>query len=122
MNASEFAKSLRELADWYDEHPDVPLPAAANFNAFLDDRDALARVARLIGIAEKGADPNYFFLKKRFGEISLDFNVARAVACERRVVGVREIPETVVPARTEEIVEWDCHPIFKTNGASPAGG
>jgi hypothetical protein len=37
--------------------------------------------------------------------------------CERVVVGTRElpevrIPETIIPARTEEIVEWRCKPFL----------
>jgi len=39
------------------------------------------------------------------------YYVKREAVCTRRVVGTKEIPEQIVPARTEEVVEWDCEPV-----------
>lgn len=32
---ANFTSSLRELADWYDDNPEMPLPVTSTFNVFV---------------------------------------------------------------------------------------
>ena len=41
----------------------------------------------------------------------LNYFCKREAVCTKRVVGTKEVPEQVIPARTEEVVEWDCTPV-----------
>lgn len=45
------------------------------------------------------------------GGYEVTYSIAREAVCERKVIGTREIAERVIPARTEEIVEWECKPV-----------
>ena len=109
---TSFIKGLRQIADFYETHPEIPTPYVDKLFAFLQTRDQMTEVARAIGTCEKGADDNYFWLRKTFGTFKVEWNVSRNVACRRVVVGTREVPEQVIAAHTEEIVEWHCDPIL----------
>lgn len=38
------------------------------------------------------------------------YKAKRELICTKKVVGTEEVPEKVIPARTKEIVEWECEP------------
>jgi len=103
---SEIA-GLRELADFLEVHPNVPMPYVSTVNAYVRDREALQRVVREVGSVEKGADDNYMYVRRQFSGVSYEINIRRELVCAKRVVGTRTVPE-----HTEEIVEWDCGSIL----------
>ena len=118
MTAHEYADGLRQIADWYEEHPEIPVPHMDSVDIYaVRDRDDLQRVARALGHCEKDSATaeSLFALKRRFGALWLRFCWNRAQVCTRRVIGVEEIAEHVIPACTREIVEWDCEPIFQVD-------
>lgn len=106
-----YTAGLRELADWLDAHPEVPLPylgahpAADRFNPTAaihvhplligggDPRDVLAAVARAMGNATKtvSASGSRMHVWRDFAGISVTASADRADVCERVVVGVEEI-------------------------------
>lgn len=108
----EFIRDLRAIADFYDTY-DVPIPSVFRLDAFLETKAEIIEVARKLGTVQKGVPTdNWFFLTKKFGNIQIDWNVARKEVCERVVVGQREVPERLIPASLEDVVEWRCDPIL----------
>lgn len=116
---AEFTAGLRELADWYDAHPEIALPIAEMaVYSEPDTKERAAVVARTLGgFIQKEIIGTYLRLKRTFGPVELRFVFERDAVCVARVVRVDEIPEEVIPehvipAHTREIVEWDCQPIL----------
>jgi hypothetical protein len=124
-----FVAALRELADLYESHPELPIPAASTLwlNVFLWDQDPnvakpkLAAIARAVAPARKNSSDDWFSIRKDIGgswddvkgAIRVDFNAVRKAVCTPRVVSIEHvpekvIPEQVIPARDVEVLEWDC--------------
>lgn len=118
----EFCDGLRALADWYEAHQDIAVPFAPCVNnAALDTKDEAANVIRALGSCEKLYGDTIVTIRKKFGSVSADFIFFRQEVCTLKVVGKREVPETVIeareavviPAHTVDITEWECLPILK---------
>ena len=128
---SELAAQLRALADIYEAHPDVAQPYSVQYGNpelyFCRDKDQFAATVKAFGPGEKRDEKT----NSMSGTISFVPSAFRAIeivaykaqVCERVVVGTREIPEQripekVIPARTEEIVEYRCRPFLQTEEAA----
>jgi len=104
-----FVAALRELADFFEQHPNVKVPYNTVVDTFVTTRDELAENAR--GSAwEKVYNGDWFSLRKVFGDdehgVVLEVNCSRTTVCRRVVKGTR-----VIPARAEQVVEdveWVC--------------
>jgi len=110
----QFAESLLALADFYEAHPEVPLPCPELNNYSLDTKDDAALLAKALRTFEKRYSDSLLIVAKKFGLIELRFFLNRDSVCTSRVVGVETIPAQfiearTIPARTKEILEWDCH-------------
>lgn len=80
----------------------------------------MRRIAKALRNAKKNYNGDSFSLSKTFGEspwrpgsITIAFQTTRQAVCRKVVKEVKEIPEEIVPskvipARTEEVVEWVC--------------
>lgn len=118
MSPKEYAKSLRLIAEWYENQPEeTPVPTTEIYATtwWEDDKVQLLKalaVSKQLGDCKKRYTASSFYVERKFGAITLSFGFERNAVCTRRVVGTKEIPEHVIPARTEEIVEWDCHPLL----------
>jgi hypothetical protein len=66
----------------------------------------LAKVIAVIGPCKKAYTDDQFTVSKEVGGVHFQWSANRQVVCNRRVTGVR-----VVPERTVEDVEWDCETI-----------
>lgn len=91
--------------------PGVPIPyelGAAALNVFTLTADEFARAVRAIGGGKKHGNDSFYWFEKTFGPVRLHINVNRSTVCRKIVVGTRDIPEHVEPARTVEVVEWAC--------------
>ena len=107
MTTIEYADGLRQIADWYEAHPEAPLPRTNVVGVYtVDTRDELAAVARMLGSCEKRFTDNLFHLSRDFGALTLDFVSSRRAVCTRRVVGTRTVPAR--PEHEVEEIEWDC--------------
>lgn len=124
---AEFAASLRKLADWYEEHPTIPLPdEEISVTADLDSKEAAAEILRACLPCKKEYTGGLFVVKKPIGSLTLKFIFWRDAVCERVVVGTKEVPEKVIPAteeriepaHIEEIVEWRCEPVMQEREAA----
>lgn len=105
----DWIQGLREMADWFEQHPDrIPTYNNLVVNLFAADRDELVAYARELGKVAKNPVGDYFALVKRFGPHRIDANLPREEVCRKVVVGTRQVPERVIEAHEEEIVEWVC--------------
>lgn len=117
----DLVASLRELADFVErkglELPELDVSATAWPSDYDPTtwqtvegrgRKIMRRVAKALAPCFKDYNGDYFSLARKFGVISLKITTSRNKVCERKVVGFKEIPERVLPAMTEEVVEWVC--------------
>jgi hypothetical protein len=117
----KFSQSLREIADFYDQHPEIKTPSLCEMSIFGADKDQIALGAKAFGKAEKKFEGDNFCLIKTFPSgMKLEYFANRERVCERVKVGEEVIPAHVIPAREETIVaekvkdvfEWRCGSIF----------
>jgi hypothetical protein len=118
----EIAAGLRDLADWIEKNPEVPLPyelAGSSLHIYsVKGKEDLAKVARAMGNCEKSTDSQFFRVWRKFGPILLEALDYRENVCERIVTSSETIvemvpdPEFEVPkieqSRVVETVEWRC--------------
>jgi hypothetical protein len=99
-------RGLRELADFLEQHPAVPIPMLDGQNAFVTSRDELAAIARA-GSWEKLWLDQWFVLIRQFsGSVTLHVNAERSTVCRKVVTGTKTLPAT--PEREVETYEWVC--------------
>lgn len=96
---------LRQLADFIEAHPQLPVPYGNNLNVFAEDKATLAALARVGNVRwDKHANGEYFYLKAQFdGGHSYEINIQRALVCRKVVTGSH-----IEPAKIVEDVEWTC--------------
>lgn len=120
----ELVEGLRALADFIETHPELPVddPYVKVDWWIYDDhikrgrtaKEKMRLVARAMGTARKDYSSWYFDLNRKFGKlVTLEFTTHRENVCERVVKEVIHHPEEIVPqkviaARTEEVIEWVC--------------
>ena len=124
MKPKEYAESLRLLADWFEQQPDdvpTPFPLISYYVwgfevPFERQKDLALRIARSFGEADKDYVGDTFSISKNFGGIKLNYLFHRDVVCTARVVGTKQVEETLYVKTgrmiEENIVEWDCHPLL----------
>jgi hypothetical protein len=122
----ELVEGLRKLADFIEEHPELPISdpeISVEYwihepYTFDDDqrsvKERMQVAARALGRANKEYYGSYFNLSRKFSEhVKLEFTSDRQEVCRRVVKEVvhhpeQIVPQKVLPARTEEVVEWVC--------------
>lgn len=112
----KYANALRELAKFFDEHEEVPIPNIRTiFNLWNLPVESVPIIARAFGQAKKEyIGDSLFVLKRTFGEAaSLEANWNRERVCTRVVVGQKQVVEKVPVAfeevnKTVDVVEWRC--------------
>lgn len=135
---AEYIRGLREIADWLEAHPEVPLPwhktaqtgqLEYSLEIYLNgdgQKAQLATIGRAMGKAEKVAidSLNRFNLVRRFGGIAVVAVADREEVCTKVVTGVETVTKKVkdptllaaVPEVevTEEVetYEWRCGSIL----------
>ena len=125
----ELAAQLRMLADIYEQHPDLPQPhdlsTGIGLPIYCHDKETFAATVKTFGGGSKVSDKETIsFIPDAMPRVRI--TTWHSKICERVVVGTREVPEEVVPptkgyvvpAHTEEIVEWRCRPILQTETES----
>lgn len=105
---SDYTQGLRELADFIDAHPDIPLPYAGAHNAFVENKAQLGLIARAVGGRwDKKGTTDYFYIKREFaGGHSYEVNVSREQVCRKVKTGTRIEPAK--PEQEVETFEWVC--------------
>ena len=117
-NRHEVITRLREFADFLEANPEAPAPWAdcIRFDVFALSKQEFVRYAKVIG-GHLQKVPGYsgvMVLRRLFGKIQYDINVAREQVCERVVVGKKTVAAVeAVPEHEEEITEWRCTSILQ---------
>src|SRR5688500_2360185 len=97
---------LRKLASFIEKNADLIEDNYAYFglDLYTDSKEKIKDAAQKMRGAKKEYNESMFILSKRFSETCyFHVRVSRSEVCERVVIGTREIPERILPARTEEI-------------------
>lgn len=110
MTAPEYARGLRAIADWYEAHPDMPIPHTDQIGVYgvQETKEEAARIASALRPCHKVHEGEFFKLTRDFDGLTLKFVFMREAVCRRRVVGHRIIPAQ--EERVVEMVEWECEP------------
>lgn len=84
------------------------------FHMMANTAEDFQKMSRILGTFQKTADDNYFNCTRSFDmDHKLQVFTSRSNVCERRQVGVKIVPERVIPAQEIPIYEWDCGPQAK---------
>ena len=99
MNGTEYARGLRAIADWYEAHPDMPVPHTEDVGVYgvKETLEEAARIAEALKPCRKEWEKEFFKLVRDFGPLRLKFVFRRSAVCTARRV-----------ERIVEVVEWDC--------------
>ncbi len=127
LTREDVISGLRELADWLEANPNVPINIlygsasvvhtnAIGYGAF-GGRETMMALARMPGKWRKvsyGPKDSAFRLVRDFGNGAVEYQVyvPRVQVCTKKVVGIKNVEEETVPAHDEEVVEWECSPIL----------
>src|SRR5882724_11821416 len=105
MTTLELVDSLRQLADWYEKHPSLPVPHELDNPMFVFmfglNEAEVKRILREIGSFKKVFDDpgeGDFHALKTVGRFQLKFHVGRDVVCSPRVTGKRLVEKQVIEA------------------------
>jgi hypothetical protein len=117
VKKTEIGIRLRQLADWFDKHPEVPVPSGLK-------ADSCSYYCYLYAEEFKEALPKLGAFKKVYNEYDFEavievagFKIAyytsRENVCTKKVVSKKFVPEVVVPQRIiaaheEDVIEWEC--------------
>lgn len=117
-----YIAGLRELADFFEQHPNLPTPWNCNHLVPIKTKAALVAIARTPGMhwQKDWSSTDYFSLKAEFtGRHQYDVFVQRGEICRREVLGTK-----LEPAQPERLVEdfrWICdEPSLLADGGEPA--
>jgi hypothetical protein len=117
MTREEFISDIREIADFFEAHPDLKvMPSPYLFISDYSEtaKESLRLFVKAAGKTTKEFSGNEFKVEKRFSNgFLLHFDVQRQAVCERVVTGTKVIPAISYPERTEDIVEWKCGSILE---------
>jgi hypothetical protein len=122
MTHKEYADSLRLIADWFEQHEEIPLQSTYDTFSYyaLDTRDEMAMLAKALGgKVEKEFEDDWFRLKRQFGKITFIATANRAQVCRKVIVGKKTVVQSVPESYRDESVEvddvrWECdEPLFK---------
>jgi hypothetical protein len=108
-NREEFIKGLRDIADFFEDRPELPIPNYGE-SFYIWEKSLVNARERAIQMApaEKIYLESYFNLQRRFGPHKVVVSWARDAICERVQVGTKHVPAYTVEAHEEPVYEWDC--------------
>ena len=93
----KMSAGLRELADFYDEHPEICSDRKIIINHYVLNRAEFLDLAKHLKPFKKDPSDKYYSLVRMFGPIKLDVYCERDLICTKRMV-----------TKTIEVEEWDC--------------
>lgn len=116
----EVIAGLRDLADLLESSEFVPVPyglqSACGLFVCCHSPEQWSTVVKAVGAGEKDADDTFLnYYPDRFP--FLQITASKNVVCEKVTIGTKlveekVIPQQVIPAHEEEIVEWRCKPFL----------
>lgn len=126
MTNQEFSERLRAIARAYEANPEAKqlydIRGDGKAAIYCHDKVEVAATIRAFGPGVKSDDGDCIrYFPENFPEITII--MFKNGVCDRVLVEIKEIPETVLPARpaepervipahTEEVWEWKCGPLL----------
>jgi hypothetical protein len=117
-NRSDFIAALRKIALVLEANPDLRIPYFGTQVIRCESVDEIRSNVLAYGghWTKNSTDSEYEMVCRLHNNLSLMIYASHEKVCERVVVGVKHVPETVVPAepekvipaRDEELVKWIC--------------
>ena len=108
----KYVEQLRELADFYAGAPDnLPRPPI-NELVYVEKSD-IPFIIKSCRKLRKSSSGGYLSLLKSLDFSTLNFRIAQAEVCERKVVGQKWVPEFKQEGHFTDQVEWECKPVLK---------
>jgi hypothetical protein len=119
---SLFAQGLRQAAEVAERMKAAGFDHGGDTIVFCAwSKEDFQKMARALGSFTKSADSTQFKLTKALdGNLKVVVVIPRSSICARKVIGTKMVPEVVIPAHTEEIIEWECTPSILDGAATPA--
>lgn len=108
MTNSEFSDSLRQVAAFYEEHPDMPQPWDT-LSVYMYEREGFVKAALTLakgGRIEKKADKagdicaDYHAFRK-FGGVTVDVRIPRRAICRLISEAVYDCPDSLLEEAAE---------------------
>lgn len=119
ISRCEYVKGLRELADFLESHPDLPMPGTKTYSveAWLHKLEPAA-VAKNMGFCEKIYHDESIGLLRKFHGVGYQIKFSRNKVCKKVLVGYKSVTRyktQYTPIQEMEAVyEWQCEePIMK---------
>ena len=107
----KYIEHLRELADFYERaSDDLPRPLF-NEVVYIEKED-IPNIIKSCHKLTKSSSNGYVSLVKDLDFGKINFRIAQAEVCERKVIGQTWIPEYKQEAHFSDQVEWECKPIL----------
>lgn len=111
---STYIERLRLLADFCEQHPDLPQYMMTNAVVHVDTKEGALELARLPG-ARKQYDEGYLWIHVPLADdFKVEFFISRGQVCT-----AKKFEDITVPAtkerRVRKVVEWECHPLLKAD-------
>lgn len=113
-----FIRQLREVAGWYEAHPETPPPSEAlTVSLYIYNVHSIKEAGfllRLFAPCQKLWSDAFLKVVKTFpsgAKIEGVFN--RSAVCTRQVIGTRYVPSLFVKEHIAEVVEWNCSPLLE---------
>lgn len=111
----ELVAGLQELMEWCVAAPENLLPVV---NGYIYSNEytatGAANALRAMSPCEKEYLPGYLTFKKWFGPyVNIYVDFPRSSVCIPKMLGKKQVPAITIPAHEEDVMEWDCTPIFE---------
>lgn len=103
-------EQLRQLADFYELHGDIPAPFVS-LGCWLNGKDEALRVAKLPGARKEYSETSLDITVPVAKELSVVYWIAHDYVCTAKRTEI--VTEPARPEYTyEKVVEWECHPLL----------
>ena len=108
----EYVRTMRELADFLEEHPQFIGYGGVQIDLFADNAAEMSEMVRGSGKWDKADRGVWFSLARYFGGHHIFINAEREAVCERVQVDTKTVmkPDPSAPLVTveEPVYEWHC--------------
>jgi hypothetical protein len=115
ISHDEFVLGLRQLAQFYSDNPDFPVPAQwyRNFSIEVSKKDSLASLVKQMAPAKKKSTEYDFEWQRDFGNVQLRLSIYKSKVCRQIKTGNKtwvpeEPPKEARPGYWKEEVKWEC--------------
>jgi hypothetical protein len=94
----------REMADFLEQHPEVPMPVASESLYFWNKKEFLSAASSLAkaGGVEKISEEGDYKVRRMFGPVRFTFSIRREIVCQLVTPAVYDCPDSLL----EEAVEY----------------